>query len=196
MPRTPKGRLPGPAFARVNPRIQGGFPIRTRSERGQPDPENPGPPAPPPAQAPDAMAVPWRALHHPSRPPSSGRFTKARNVATRRNRSPPTGPGPRTLTHGCTGRLEPAETQRPESKRQPPRQGTEPARWYRVYTGTVLRLDHRRRTTGGRTVVARYGYVLPRQRSSALLQHLQGEACQRGAGGGQRTGTGRRDGVD
>jgi hypothetical protein len=64
-----------------------------------------------------------------------------------------------------------------------PWQGTEPARWHRVHTGTVLRPDHCRQTAGGRTVVARYGYVLPRQRSSARLQHLQGEAFQRGAGG-------------
>ena len=61
-------------------------------------------------------------------------------------------------------------------------QGNEPQRWHWVYTGTVFRLDHRGKTSGGRPVISERGFVATRAGIDALREQLHGEALRRGLG--------------
>jgi hypothetical protein len=61
-------------------------------------------------------------------------------------------------------------------------QGREPERWHWVYTGTVFRLDHRGKTSGGRPVISERGFVATRAGIDALREQLHGEALRRGLG--------------
>jgi transposase len=61
-------------------------------------------------------------------------------------------------------------------------QGKEPERWHWVYTGTVFRLDHRGKTSGGRPVISERGFVATRAGIDALREQLHGEALRRGLG--------------
>jgi hypothetical protein len=68
-------------------------------------------------------------------------------------------------------------------KSQPLRQqGKEPERWHWVYTGTVFRLDHRGKTSGGRPLISERGFVATRAGIDALRQQLHAEALRRGLG--------------
>jgi hypothetical protein len=61
-------------------------------------------------------------------------------------------------------------------------QGQEPERWHWVYTGTVFRLDHRGKTSGGRPVISERGFVATRAGIDALREQLHAEALRRGLG--------------
>jgi len=68
-------------------------------------------------------------------------------------------------------------------KSEPLRQeGKEPERWHWVYTGTVFRLDHRGKTSGGRPVISERGFVATRAGIDALREQLHAEALRRGLG--------------
>ena len=62
------------------------------------------------------------------------------------------------------------------------KEGKEPERWHWVYTGTVFRLDHRAKTSGGRPVISERGFVATRAGIDALREQLHAEALRRGLG--------------
>ena len=78
------------------------------------------------------------------------------------------------------------------------RAGQEPEHWHWVYTGTVLRLDHRGHTAGGRAVISERGFVGHAPGGSTPLR--EPTPCRSAAAGlgasGRRVGDRRWRGVD